>query len=161
MWESPSSQVEGQLASGEKLLWSGQPRAGIRLRGSDVFVIPFSVLWCGFAIFWESMVVRKGAPVFMMIWGIPFILVGLYVVFGRFIVDSLNRRKTFYGITSERIIIISSLFSQQIKSLNLRTLTDVSLSERGDGSGTITFGSVYPMGRWMPASWPGSGRYAP
>jgi len=139
MWESPSSPVERQLSSGEKLLWSGQPRAGIRLRGSDAFVIPFSILWCGFAIFWESMVVREGAPVFMMLWGIPFVLVGLYIVFGRFIVDALTRRKTFYGITNERIVIISGLFSQEIKSLNLRTLTDVYLSERGDGSGTITF----------------------
>jgi len=161
MWQSPSSLVEGQLASGEKLLWSGQPRAGIRLRGSDVFVIPFSILWCGFAIFWESMVVRKGAPFFMMLWGIPFVLVGVYIVFGRFIVDALTRRKIFYGITNERIVIISGLFSQEIKSLNLRTLTDVSLSERGDGSGTITFGPVLPMGRWGPAGWPGVGRYAP
>jgi Bacterial PH domain len=162
MWESASSPVERQLSSGEKLVWSGQPRAGIRLRWSDVFMIPFSILWCGFAIFWESMVVRKGAPVFMMFWGIPFVLVGLYIVFGRFIVDAMTRTKTFYGITNERIIIISGLFSQEIKSLNLRTLTDVSLSERSDGSGTITFGPVYPMGRWMPAgSWPGAGRYAP
>ncbi len=98
----------------------------------------------------------------MMLWGIPFVLIGLYIVFGRFIVDALTRRKTFYGITNQRIVIISGLFSQEIKSLNLRTLTDVSLSERGDGSGTITFGPVYPMGRWMPAgSWPGAGRYAP
>jgi hypothetical protein len=162
MWESPSSPVERQLSSGEKLLWSGQPRAGIRLRGSDAFVIPFSVLWCGFAIFWETTVVRKGAPVFMMLWGIPFVVVGLYIVFGRFIVDALTRGKTFYGITNERIVIISGLFSQDIKSLNLRTLTDISLSERGDGSGTITFGPAYPVGRWMPAgSWPGAGRYAP
>ena len=144
MWETPSSPVERQLSSGEKLVWSGQPRAGIQLRGSDAFVIPFSILWCGFAIFWESMVVRKGAPVFMRLWGIPFVLVGLYFVFGRFIVDAMVRGKTFYGISNERIIIITGLFSQEIKSLNLRTLTDVSLSERSDGSGTITFGRCIP-----------------
>src|SRR6266436_215662 len=120
MWESPSSAVDRQLSSGEKLLWSGQPRAGIRLRGSDAFAIPFSILWCGFAIFWEPMVVRKGAPVFMMLWGIPFVLAGLYIVFGRFIVDAMSRAKTFYGVTNERVIIISGLFSRQVKSLNLR-----------------------------------------
>ena len=162
MWEDLTSPVERELSSGEKLLWSGQPRAGIRLRGSDAFAIPFSILWCGFAIFWESMVVRKGAPVFMMLWGIPFVLVGLYIVFGRFIMDAKNRAKTFYGVTNARVIIITGLFSREVKSLNLRTLTDVSLSERSDGSGTITFGPLYPMGRWMPAgSWPGAGRYAP
>ena len=162
MWENLTSPIERELSSGERLLWSGQPRGGIRLRGSDVFVIPFSILWCRFAIFWESMVVRQGAPAFMMFWGIPFILVGLYFVFGRFFVDALSRAKTFYGVTNERVIIITGLFSREVKSLNLRTLTDVSLSERNDGSGTIFFGTVYPMGRWMPAgSWPGAGRYAP
>src|SRR5258708_30915992 len=146
MWENLSSPVERKLSPGEKLLWSGQPRFGIRLRGSDAFVIPFSILWCSFAIFWETMAVRKGAPVFFMLWGIPFILVGLYIVFGRFIADAMTRKKTFYGVTSERIIIITGLFSQEIKSLNLRTLTDVSLTERGDGSGTITFEPVYSIG---------------
>ncbi len=93
----------------------------------------------------------------MMFWGIPFVLVGLYIVLGRFIVDAMNRAKTFYGVTNERIIIITGLFFREVKSLNLRTLTDVSLSERGDGSGTITFGALYPMGRWMPGgSWPGA-----
>jgi hypothetical protein len=161
MWENPSATVERELSSGEKLLWSGQPRSGIRLRGSDAFAIPFSILWCGFAIFWETMVVKKGAPLFMMLWGVPFVLAGLYIVFGRFIVDAMSRAKTFYGVTNERIIIISGLFSRQVKSLNLRTLTDVSLSERSDESGTISFGPVYPMGRWVPGGWPGASRYAP
>jgi len=94
-----------------------------------------------------------------MLWGIPFILIGLYIVFGRFIVDALNRRRTFYGVTSERIIIVNGLFSQRTKSLNLRTLSDISLSERGDGRGTITFGPTHPMGRWTPAGWPGTSQY--
>lgn len=154
--------LERELSVGERLLWSGQPRAGIRLRSSDTVAIPFSILWCGFAIFWESMVVRNGTPVIMMVWGIPFILVGLYIVFGRFIVDAMNRAKTYYAVTNERVIIITGLISREVKSLNLRTLTDVALSERSDGSGTITFGALYPMGRWVPdGSWPGASRYAP
>lgn len=162
MLENPPSPVERELSSGEKLLWSGQPRAGLRLRGSDALMIPFSILWCGFAIFWESMAFSKGAPFFFRLWGIPFVLVGLYIVFGRFFVDAMTRGKTFYGVTSERIIIITGLFSQATKSLNLRTLTDVSLTARGDGSGTITFGPVIPAWRWMPAgSWPGASRYSP
>ena len=97
----------------------------------------------------------------MMLWGIPFVLIGLYIVFGRFIVDAMSRAKTFYGVTNERVIIVPGLFSRQVKSLNLRSLTDVSLSERSDGSGTILFGPAYAMGRWVPAGWPGAGRYAP
>ena len=44
--------VRSELGSGEKLLWSGQPRAGLRLRPADALMIPFSLMWAGFAVFW-------------------------------------------------------------------------------------------------------------
>ena len=155
------SEIERELNSGEKLLWSGRPRQGFRLRPSDAFVIPFSLLWCGFAIFWEASVFKGNAPFFFRLWGVPFVLIGLYIVFGRFFADARTRARTYYGVTSERIIIVSGMFSRQIKSLSLRTLTDVSLTERGDGSGTITFGPQfpYPFGRQGNiGGWPGSSR---
>ena len=96
------------------------------------------------------------------LFGVPFVLVGLYLVFGRFIVDARIRERTVYGITNERIIIVNGLFGRRTKSLNLRTLSDVSLTERSDGSGTITFGPTYPFGQWFASgSWPGAGPYAP
>ena len=160
MWNNPASEIERELSSGERLLWSGQPQRGIRLRSSDAFLIPFSLLWCGFAIFWEASVITKGAPFFFRLWGVPFVLVGLYLVVGRFIVDARTRERTFYGVTSERIIIVSGLFSRQTKSLQLRTLSDISLAERADGSGTITFGPQHPMAQRIPSGWPGAGQYA-
>ena len=159
---SPDTILSQHLDSGERLLWSGQPRAGIRLRPQDAFIIPFSLLWCGFAIFWEVMVIKTGAPLLFTLWGIPFVCVGLYFVFGRFITDAQTRARTYYGITNERIIIISGLFSSEVKSLQLRTLTDVSLTTRADGSGSITFGPTHYMNAFFPAgAWPGAGRHAP
>ena len=132
------------------------------MRAQDAFLIPLSILWCGFAIFWEASVIRSGAPFFFMLWGIPFVCVGLFFVFGRFFLDAHSRARTAYGVTSERILILSGLFSQQTKSLHLRTLTDVSLIQRSDGRGTITFGPTHYMNTIFPAgAWPGTGRYAP
>jgi len=165
--QSADTIIGANLDPGERLLWSGQPRGGIRLRGQDAFLIPFSILWGGFAIFWEytaSTFAAKGhgpATTIFPLFGLPFVAVGLYMIFGRFIVDSQARARTFYGITNGRIIIVSGFFSPQTKSLQLRTLTDVSLTQRSDGSGTITFGATFPMGRFFPGgSWPGAGRYA-
>ncbi|MHA3770563.1 PH domain-containing protein [Verrucomicrobiota bacterium sgz303538] len=168
MLHTPETYLLPHLDPGERLLWSGQPRGGIRLRAQDVFLIPFSLFWGGFAIFWEVMALtatsKAPGPVGIVfpLFGLPFVVMGLYLIFGRFLVDARIRAKTFYGVTNERIIIISGLFSQQIKSLQLRTLTDVSLTQRGEGSGSITFGPTHFMNGFFPAgSWPGTARYAP
>jgi hypothetical protein len=141
------------LEQGERQLWSGVPKQGLMLRAADAIMIPFSCLWAGFALFWEVTIVRTPAPGFLVLWGIPFVAIGAYITVGRFFVDSWRRARTRYGLTSERIIIRSG---GSTKSLNLRTLTDVTLTERGDGRGTITFGaSAFPMAMFAGASWPG------
>jgi hypothetical protein len=148
--------IEPELGSGERLLWAGRPCQGFLFRPVDVFLIPFSLMWGGFAFFWEGLALFMGSPLFFKLWGIPFVLVGCYLIVGRFFVDAWQREKTSYGLTNERAIIISGIFRRNVKSLNLRTLTDVSLSERRDGSGTITFGQQNPF--FWPThgmAWPG------
>ncbi len=148
-----------ELGPKESLLWAGRPARGIQFRGSDIFLVPFSLLWCGFAIFWESSVVTTNAPFFFKLWGIPFVVVGLYFVFGRFWVDAMQRDSTFYGVTNERIIILSKFLRSKTKTLNLRTLTDVSLTEKDDRKGSITFGATPLFYSWLGAtSWPGMGQ---
>ncbi|HEY8106482.1 MAG TPA: hypothetical protein VIE46_10260 [Gemmatimonadales bacterium] len=150
-----------ELGPGEKLLWSGQPRGGLRLRGTDAMMIPFSLLWGGFAVFWELSVIHTNAPFFFRLWGVPFVLVGLYVVVGRFFADAYLRSRTMYGLTNQRVIIVAGFTGRQTKSLPLRTLNDLSLNERDDRSGTITFGTALSPYAWMNSGWPGMARYRP
>ncbi|HEY0098484.1 MAG TPA: PH domain-containing protein [Pyrinomonadaceae bacterium] len=148
MWNDPTQAVRAQLESGEQLIWSGQPRQGLLLRPSDAFMIPFSLLWGGFAIFWEVSAILSGAPIFFWLFGVPFVLIGLHLIFGRFFTDARTRTHTFYGLTNDRIIITSGKHGKRVQSLSLSTLSDISLDERGDGSGTITFAPASPFGRW-------------
>jgi hypothetical protein len=141
------------LERGETSLWIGVPRQGVVLRPSDALMIPFSILWGGFAVFWEVSVLRTSAPSFFALWGIPFVLVGLYIIIGRFFVDARRRAHTSYALTSERVIIRTR---NSVKSLSVRTLSDVTLTERADGSGTITFGpNPFPSSMYAGTSWPG------
>lgn len=147
-----------EITGDERLLWSGEPKQGLILRLSDVLTIPFSLLWCGFAVFWERSVLRGHAPIFFALWGVPFIVMGLYMVVGRFFADAALRRNTVYAVTSQRVIIVSGLFKPSIKSLNLRGLFDISLHERSDGTGTVILGPTGPFGVFAGPSWPASRR---
>src|SRR5437762_11987012 len=73
--------IQPELTSGESILWAGQPNAHVVFRKEDVFLIPFSLMWGGFAIFWEAGVAglcgHKGTPWgFGMLWRIPCVLIG-------------------------------------------------------------------------------------
>jgi hypothetical protein len=150
-------ELKQHLDSDEKLLWTGAPKQGILLRGSDVLMIPFSLMFGGFALFWEFGVVSSGASLFFVLGGIPFVLMGLYLIFGRFIYDSKLRKSTIYGITQHRIIIKSGVFKSSVKSLNVRTLTGVTLNEQSDGSGTILLGSERGINEMFRGTgWPGA-----
>lgn len=89
------------MAPEEHMLWHGKPEPGRIFTGQDVFMIPFSLLWCGFAIFWT--VGASSAGGFFGLFGIPFVLVGLYMVFGRFIHRAYLQKNSYYVITNKRI----------------------------------------------------------
>lgn len=155
-------EVTSELQSGERLLWIGRPRGGLRLVAADALMVPFSLLWGGFVFFWEYSVIKEGAPLFMMLWGVPFVLVGIYLIVGRFFVDAYRRSRTYYGLTDQRILIISTALGRKVTSLNLSTLAQVDLSERSDRSGTITMGpSAGIYGLLAGSGWPGAGKHAP
>jgi hypothetical protein len=157
-------EIDGELETGERLLWSGQPRQGLLLRSGDWFMIPFSLLWGGFAIFWElgvlGMVAMGGSPqpmsVVMALFGIPFVLVGLYMIVGRFFVDARARANTYYGVTDHRAIIVSGLLSRRVTSLPFRGMLQITINENSDRSGTITFGQPVPFAFMSQGMiWPG------
>ena len=125
------------LSNGEVVLWKGRPGKGHLLTGNDIFLIPFSILWCGFAIFWETTVVASGAPFFFKLWGIPFVCVGLYITFGRFLWTAYVRKHTVYVITNRRII---RSRRGRVDSLSARSMPAMHAKVRKDGTGTIRFG---------------------
>lgn len=142
MKENLQAKFRQDLSEDESLLWTGQPRPGLFFQAQDLFLFPFGIFWLAFSIFWTFMAAQ--ASVIFALFGIPFVLVGLMLVFGRFFVDALSRNKTIYGITDQRIIIKSGLFNTSIKSFNIKDIPNIEYTERKDGSGTIIIGQNLP-----------------
>ncbi len=119
-------------------------------------------MWGGFAIFWFAMAVGNGAPIFFALWGLPFVLIGLYLIAGRFFWDIYQRSKTFYAVTDQRVLILSSgMMGQNLRAINPKSVSEIGMDLRDDGSGTITFGTApffYGMGY---GGFGRSRRYAP
>jgi hypothetical protein len=82
------------------------------------------------------------------------------MIVGRFFFDSTQRSKTYYALTNERAIIISGVFNQNTKTLDLKKLPEINISTKGNGKGTITFGASHPMASLYSGSgFPNMGRY--
>ena len=139
------------LGRGEIVRWSGRPQQGLVLRGVDVFLIPFSLLWCGFAFFWEYSVVSQGTSTFMMLWGVPFVMAGLFLVFGRFPVDAFLRSKTQYALTDHRALILGGFSGNKLTEVDLRNVSEIRFQRDVGSVGTVSFGP--DPGRFRGAVW--------
>jgi hypothetical protein len=157
----PPPEITASLDRGERVIWSGRPRQGLMLRGMDAFAIPFALLWTSVPLIaaLAALVSPKGDR-FALLPTIPFVLIGLYLLVGRFFVDAAQRRHTFYALTDERILIVSGIWSRDTRSLSLRMLEQVDLSARTSGWGTIKFGRG-AFGSFAMPGWPGTKGYQP
>ena len=126
------------LRPGERLLWCSGPELGIVFSKKDRFLVPFSMFWLGFSLFWEYLAIYvMDAPLFMPIFGSFFVLIGLYIFIGRFFHDALIRKNTYYGITNQRALILTGIRSKKLISKLLDQIENVTIEENTDRSGTI------------------------
>lgn len=131
------------LTDNERVLWRGAPEQGHLFTPMDIFLVPFSVMWCGFAIFWEVTAILSGAPVFFCLFGIPFVFVGLFLVFGRFIVQKRLINNTRYVVTDKRAL---RYRNGKVDFIDYCSGVKIHTNIGKNGCGTITFGEMpYPM----------------
>jgi hypothetical protein len=148
----PSSQdsivaVQPELLSGESIVWAGQPNTGVIFHKQDLYMVPFSLLWGGFAIFWEAGVSglwgsngNPGIPwSFGMLWGIPFVVAGQYLIWGRFFYDAWLKRRTYYALTNRRVIVVQNGWSRRMASSYLDSLPNLVKEGGANGVGTLRF----------------------
>jgi hypothetical protein len=137
-------ELQTHLRADEQLLWHGVPDQRVWLTPADAFLIPFSIMWCAFAIFWESSVVAGRGPIFGEVWGVPFVAVGAYFVVGRFAYKRYSKRRTAYGITSRRALIADR---RSVSDLPLHNQMVTVKRTRDGRHASVLFGAAADLGR--------------
>jgi hypothetical protein len=136
---------------GESFQWAGLPNPGVVFHSDDWTMIPFSILWGGFAIFWEAAALgywgkdakSHQAPGFFVLWGIPFVLVGQYLIWGRFLEDAWLKRRTYYGVTNRRVLILQEGWKRKTRSCYLEAIPEI--NREGERTGTLWLGEKLPL----------------
>ena len=145
--------IRRHLDPSESLIWAGRPPAGVAFVGSDLFLVPFSLVWTGAVVVISGTAFRSGFPIAIIVPAF-FLVIGLYLSFGRFAYEAHRRGRTRYGLTSKRIVIVSRHLGTRVKSIPLGSLPPVQLDERANGVGSITFGSPHPfLGPFANTGW--------
>jgi hypothetical protein len=154
-----SERFQQELMKGEKLRWTGQPDPSAIFTAGDIFLVPFSLVWGGFALVWEGGVTglielgnkhpQNTPPLPFALFGIPFVCIGLYFIFGRFLYKIWIKKRTWYAVTDKRIIIITDGFRQVVQSADIKSLGVVDKRLSGD-RGSLIFGNVpFMMGAYL------------
>lgn len=128
------------MTDGEYILWKGRPEKGNIFTGQEVVMLPFSVIWLAFSVYWEMTALQSGVSWFLVLWGIPFVAVGIYLLVGRFFMTAYLRRRTFYVITNKKIIIRRG---NRICMYEGRNLPSAETVIHKNGCGTLKFGQTF------------------
>lgn len=128
------------LDSGERLLWTGKPRPGLRLSGPGVGNLLGSVIWAAVAVYFAVSIWRGGVSVSNFVAAVALVGYALYSTVGRIALDAWLRSRTRYAVTDHRVLIIQGGNQPTIQSIDLTATTQVTPDLRGDGSGSLTFG---------------------
>lgn len=123
------------IIAGESILWKGKPEKGNIFTSRELILFPFSLMVCGFSLFWEYLALQSG-QLFPVLWGLPIVAIGIYMLIGRYIQTAYLRNKTFYVITDKKLIIKKG---NKINMYNGCDLPPMEVDIHKNGNGTILF----------------------
>lgn len=141
MADDDTKVFEPYLDEEELVLWTGKPDTGVLLTPADMLLIPISIL-VGISFMNTGLSYMFGAIsmgyVALALWGALFILMGSYLMLGRFLYKSWRKRHTYYGLTNRRILVYAR--GKRMVSEEILEIPSLAKAVRPNGTGTITFG---------------------
>ncbi len=137
-------QIQLELMPEEEILWSGKSSLKKWISYGDYMYIPFSLMWCGFVLYWEWTVIRFQYPASFHLLGIPFAIFGLYMVAGRFLYKYYKKKSSCYVLTNLRAIEAYEHKWFKRREMPVKEMGRMLRFVEKDGYGVIVFNDVNP-----------------
>jgi hypothetical protein len=99
----------------------------------------FGLMFAGFAGVWMSLAAGMGAPWFFILFGTPFLLIGLVLAFSTIIRQRWRSAGTLYVLTNRRLLELDIRKRNIRQQLELLKLEAPELIQHRDGTGTLSF----------------------
>jgi hypothetical protein len=137
---------QDELLKDEEILWIGKPETKFILYKVDV-VLALSGLLCvgcgllilnGF-ITSEDLFRTSRDMFFSLVGCLFFSLGGLYLIFGRYYNNNYEKKRTFYAVTNQRVLIITYIYTKNVIAKFINQIPALIKNVRKDGVGTIQF----------------------
>jgi hypothetical protein len=109
----------------------------------DVPITLFMLFWAGIP---TATIVNGAADGGFRFFFLPFLLIGAYMLVGRFYVDLWLRSHSNYVPTNRRALILKNDGESGIRSIKLAAISEVRLSRHRHGRSTLVFSSG---GGWL------------
>ena len=130
------------LQPDETLLWCGAPGPG-KINSYGRVPIFFSIIWLGFSLTWEAIAITNGILV-MVLFGLPFVLIGLSITLGAPIKNAKLKGKIFYAVTDQRLLIREG---ENVEIFTPDRLPPMQIRMNKNGTGSIFFEDSYYTSR--------------
>jgi hypothetical protein len=137
---TPSTQTlfQNEMTMDEKILWSGQPGPISYLTVGGVTTTLVGLIWLCITCYMEYRAIESSDR-FIILFVFPFILFGLYIVSANFIYNNFRRKRIYYAITNQRVLILTNLLNKKVESKLISQIPVLIKTTNKDGIGAIQF----------------------
>jgi hypothetical protein len=134
------------LEEGERLLWRGAPIQSVIATLSDIPGTLFAIFWCTLAASAMDAGIRDAlrdgfdsGDVPTLLFFLPFVVAGYYVLIGHFFVAAWHRRISSYALTTRHAVVKCGA---KIYTFPLYALRDAKIAVASSGVGSLFFTSA-------------------
>jgi hypothetical protein len=137
-------EINPYLDVNEDVLWCDKPAKKLVFTTADIFTTLFGVVWLSFSIFWVASAyfateAADGGFKLFPLFGVPFVFIGLYLLFFRHLVSLFRRKNMIYALTNKRVMIVHTGKRQYVQEYRYENISNIQMKCDEDDIGSIFF----------------------